>query len=178
MRKYGSSRKEYEDAFGQLPLEYALPDKLRDFYTLREIAVMSNSGICDKLFNFMKLFLSFIVIYMSVVSAHPARFPLGENDIIQWNDAVTSAHNFDFLITSSLDIISIYGNPGTIRTDSDGSFVYFYHCPSNLPKFVRMRQRASERERERIWICLAFHFNKDKMLESTEVTLRRIPERQ
>ena len=54
VRKYGSSRKEYEDAFGQLPLEYALPDKLRDFYTLREIAVMSNSGICDKLFNFMK----------------------------------------------------------------------------------------------------------------------------
>lgn len=129
-----------------------------------------------ELFNFMKLFLSFIVIYMSVVSAQPSRFPLGENDIIQWKDNVTAALDFDFLTTSSLDIISIYGKPGTTLTYSEGSFVYFYRCPSNLPKLVRMRQHASEQERERIWIYLAFHFNKDGMLEATEVTLRRIPE--
>lgn len=47
-QRYGEIKKEYEDAFGTLPPEYTLPDTLKDYHILREIAGMSNSDICDK----------------------------------------------------------------------------------------------------------------------------------
>lgn len=50
-REYGRIRKEYEDAFGQLPPEYSLSNTLKDYHTIREIAGMSNFDICDKARN-------------------------------------------------------------------------------------------------------------------------------
>ncbi|MBQ7024603.1 MAG: hypothetical protein IJN29_13560 [Akkermansia sp.] len=124
----------------------------------------------------MKLFLSFIVVYMSIVSAHPARFPLGENDFIQWDDAVTAAISFDFLTTSSLDIISIYGKPRTIGSYSEGSYVYYYYCPSNLPKLERLRQQVSDNEKDRMTIRLCFGFNENHQLISVEIQSFAVPE--
>ena len=47
-QRYGEIKKEYEDAFGMLPPECTLLDTLQDYHTLRVIAGMSNSDICDK----------------------------------------------------------------------------------------------------------------------------------
>lgn len=103
------------------------------------------------------------------------RFPLGKNDFVGWDEAVSEAMELDFYTPRRGDIVTMYGFPQkVVEGPVFGSLIYYYYCPDHLPKLQRLQQASPHGDRMRI--CLGFHFNEDGKLISVELTQLEIPE--